>query len=263
MFGLLDNFPEVVGRAQRLVEEKFSSAIAAFLCGSIIRGDSTPESDYDMVIVHEKLENAYRESFIYENRKIEAFVHDPETLTWFFEKVDAASGVPSLPAMVDKGLIIKNVDSAADRFKTQAHNLLLMGPKPLSADEIDNFRYFINDLCDDLRYPRNFDETIATAARLYELLADFYLRTRGRWSAKGKSIPRALKEVSPEFAFRYSEAFRLLYSSQMTYSVISLAEEITSEFGGLLFDGYIRKAPAKFRLKRSTLKKNSGRKSKK
>lgn len=255
MFFGAENFPEIIRRSQRLVESRYADAAAGFLCGSIITGENTPESDYDLVIVYNHLPRAYRESFLFEDRKIEAFVHDPETLRWFFEKVDAASGVPSLPTMVNQGLIIKNVGGLADKIKTQAHNLLLLGPKPLSHEEIENLRYFINDLCDDLKEPRSFDETIAVAGKLYELLADFYLRANGHWSAKGKSIPRMLKQISPEFAYRFNEAFRLLYSSEMTYTVIALAEEILREHGGMLFAGYRREAPAKFRLKRTSLKK--------
>ncbi len=257
---LVDSFPDIVSRGHRLVEEKFADAAAAFLCGSIIRGDHTPESDYDMVIVFHRLEKARRESFIFENRKIEAFIHDPETLRWFFEKCDAACGVPSLPAMVNQGLIVKNVDGLADRIKTEAHQLLLHGPQPLSLRQIEDFRYAIGDLCDDLRSPRNFAETMGTAARLFELLAEFYLRVNGQWSAKGKSIARALKQFSPEFAYRYTEAFRLLFSSEMTYTVIALAEEVLQPYGGMLFEGYVREAPLKARLKRTTIRRNSPRK---
>ncbi|MEW6711245.1 MAG: nucleotidyltransferase domain-containing protein [Candidatus Riflebacteria bacterium] len=251
-----DSFGEVVNRAMRLVESRYAKAAAAFVCGSVIRGDATVESDYDMVIVFPQVENAWRESFIFENRKIEAFVHDPETLRWFFEKEDAASGVPSLPNMVNHGLILKNLDGIADQIKEQAHKLLLLGPKPLSPEQIDNYRYFINDLCDDLKFPRSFEESIAVASRLYSLLAEFYLRSNGYWSASGKSIPRALKQVSPEFSYRFNEAFKLLFSSEMTYQVIALAEETLRPWGGMLFDGYHRQAPAKFRLKRPGRRKN-------
>ncbi|MFZ5951462.1 MAG: nucleotidyltransferase domain-containing protein [Candidatus Rifleibacteriota bacterium] len=245
-----DSFGEVVNRAMRLVESRYAEAAAAFVCGSVIRGDATAESDYDMVIVYSHVDNAWRESFIFENRKIEAFVHDPETMRWFFEREDAASGVPSLPNMVNQGLILKNMDGLADLIKEQAHKLLLRGPKPLSSEQIDNYRYFINDLCDDLKYPRNFEESIAVASRLYSLLAEFYLRVNGHWSASGKSIPRALKQISPELAYRFNEAFKLLFSSEMTYQVIALSEEILRPWGGMLYDGYHRNAPAKFRLKR-------------
>lgn len=246
---LTDSFPDVVNRSQRLVIAKFCEASAAFLCGSILTGENTPESDYDFVVVYEKVEKAHRESFLFEGRKVEAFVHDPETLTYFFEKVDVL--VPSLCSMVDQGLIVKNENGLADKIKSQAHAMLLLGPDTLAADEIDDYRYAISDMCDDLRFPRNYIETIAVAGRLYQMLAEFYLRTNGQWSAAGKHIPRALNKYSPEMAYKFLEAFKILYTSEMTYSVIALAEEILRDFGGTLFDGYYKEAPARFRRKRS------------
>ncbi len=246
---LTDNFPDIVNRAQRLVRDRFSEASAAFLSGSILTGENTPESDYDFVVVYEKVEKAHRESFLFEGRKVEAFVHDPETLTYFFEKVDVL--VPSLCSMIDKGLIVKNEKGLADKIKSQAHAMLLLGPEALSPDEIDDYRYAISDMCDDLRYPRNYFETISVAARLYAVLAEFYLRTQGQWSASGKHIPRALNLYSPEMAYKFLEAFKILYTSEMTYSVIALAKDILGEFGGMLFDGYYKAAPSRYRRKRS------------
>jgi predicted nucleotidyltransferase len=252
---LTDNFPDIVNRAQRLVRERFCEASAAFLCGSILTGENTPESDYDFVVLYEKVEKAHRESFLFEGRKVEAFIHDPETLTYFFEKVDVL--VPSLCSMIDQGLIVKNEKGLADKVKSQAHAMLLLGPKAFGPDEIDDYRYAISDMCDDLRFPRNYFETISVAARLYAVLAEFYLRTQGHWSASGKHIPRALNRYSPEMAYKFLEAFKILYTSELTYSVIALAEEILSNFGGMLFDGYHKDAPLKFRRKRSQKLKKS------
>ena len=100
-----------------------------------------------------------------------------------------------------------------------------------------------------LKFPLSFEETVATASMLYPVLADFYLRANGNWSASGKTIPRVLKKISREFAFKYSEAFRILFSSEMTYPVLAIAEEILAPFGGFLFAGYKSHAPAKFRKK--------------
>ncbi|MGM0599971.1 MAG: nucleotidyltransferase domain-containing protein [Candidatus Rifleibacteriota bacterium] len=251
MFAVKENFPEIVKRSQRLINEKYADAVAAFLCGSIIRGTHNADSDYDVVVIYPELENAYRESYMFENRKIETFVHDPETLTWFFEKCDAASGIPSLPTMVDQGLIIKNNEGLADKIKAQAHELLLLGPEPLSLEQIEDYRYRITDLCDDLRTSPDISCCLAAGTSLYQVIADFYLRVNDSWSAGGKMLPVVLKEHDPQFAYRYSEAFLLLFNSQLSYSVITLAEEILEPWGGFLFDGYKREAKPKMRLKRS------------
>jgi predicted nucleotidyltransferase len=252
MEGINDCFPDVINRSQRLVKERFQNADAAFLSGSILSGENTPESDYDFVVVYQQLDCAFRESFIFEGRKIETFNHDLQTLLYFFEKIDRR--IPALASMIDQGLIVKNENGIADRVKALAHQLLILGPDPVLSEEIEDMRYKITDLCDDLKYPASYEESIAIAAKLYPVLADFFLRTRGYWSADGKMIPRAIRQIDPEFALKFNEAFRLLYQSEMTYGVIKLAEELLEDYGGTLFDGYIRKAPSKFRRKRTKLK---------
>ena len=63
-------------------------------------------SDLDLVVVFQKLENAYRESSRFDNWPVEAFVHDSETLNYFFQ-MDRVSGVPSLPNMVNEGVEVR------------------------------------------------------------------------------------------------------------------------------------------------------------
>lgn len=49
---------------------------------------------------------AYRESFTFGGYPVEAFVHDPATLEYFFLEVDRPSGVPALAQMVVEGIEI-------------------------------------------------------------------------------------------------------------------------------------------------------------
>jgi len=64
------------------------------LAGSIVRGEGTPHSDLDLVVIFDRLPNAYRESFYFGDLPVEAFVHDPETLNYFLFEVDRSSGIP-------------------------------------------------------------------------------------------------------------------------------------------------------------------------
>ena len=77
-----------------------------FLAGSIVRGESTPFSDLDLVVIFDKLPAAYRESFYFQGFPIEAFVHDPETLNYFLYEIDRPSGIPSLAQMIVEGIEI-------------------------------------------------------------------------------------------------------------------------------------------------------------
>ena len=168
-----------------------------FAAGSIVRGEGTAFSDLDLVVVHESLPCAYRESILFEGLPVEAFVHDPETLRYFFLEVDRPSGVPSLPQMIVEGVEIPNPTDVSRSLKAFAASVIAVGPPPLTPAQHRQRRYAVTDILDDLRAPRSDDELKATGTQLYETLADYHLRANGLWSARGKAIPRVLARVDP------------------------------------------------------------------
>jgi hypothetical protein len=85
---------------------KYPQAKSIFLSGSIVRGEARSTSDLDLVVVFERISCAYRDSYFYEKWPIEVFVHDPQTLEYFFRQVDRPTGVPSLATMVAEGIAI-------------------------------------------------------------------------------------------------------------------------------------------------------------
>ncbi|MBO0600770.1 nucleotidyltransferase domain-containing protein [Sporosarcina sp. E16_3] len=50
--------------ARRFLVAKFADCQAALLAGSVVRGEETETSDLDIVVFDQKVELAYRESFI-------------------------------------------------------------------------------------------------------------------------------------------------------------------------------------------------------
>ena len=79
---------ELITVAKAIHDQRYADAEVIFLAGSLIRGEGTPTSDLDLVIVFSQLPNAYRESFCFDSWPVEAFVRDPETLRYFFFEVD-------------------------------------------------------------------------------------------------------------------------------------------------------------------------------
>lgn len=73
-------------------EKRYRDATAVRAAGSLVRGEGTAYSDLDLVVVYARLPAAYRESFVFEGFPVEAFVHDPETLEYFFAEVDYPRG---------------------------------------------------------------------------------------------------------------------------------------------------------------------------
>lgn len=237
--------PQVV--ATEIVAAKYPQARVVFLAGSVMRGEGTETSDLDLVVIFDRVPQAYRESFIFGGWPIEVFIHDPETLSYFFYEIDRASGVPSLPAMVWEGLELPQGNALSAELKRLAKTVIDDGPPAWGERELQNSRYAITDLLEDMRAPRSRNELTASAAKLYTLLADHYLRSRRFWSARGKSIPRRLSAVSAEFEADFSASFRAVFEAGNTEKLIRLCEEVLRPTGGWLFDGYKLLAPESWR----------------
>lgn len=61
--------------AHAFVAHRFPNCSAAFLAGSVVRGEATSTSDLDIVIVGDDIRAPYRESFHELSWPIETFVH--------------------------------------------------------------------------------------------------------------------------------------------------------------------------------------------
>jgi len=237
--------PQVV--AARILADRYPDADCIFLAGSVIRGQATDYSDLDIVVVYEQVERARRESFIYASWPVEVFVHDPQTLDYFFRKVDRVSGVPSLADMVANGIALPTVTAIAMQARRLAMAILEEGPPPWSDRETATSRYLITDLVDDIRDPRSHEELVAALTRLYPAVAEHFLRANGWWSAKGKSIPRRLRQADPDFAKAFDDAFRSGFEGRGADPVIGLCQRALEPSGGWLFDGHALDAPDDWR----------------
>lgn len=237
--------PQVV--VAEIIATKYPQAQVVFFAGSVMRGEGTETSDLDLVVIFDRLPQAYRESFIFDGWPIEAFVHDPETLRYFFYEIDRISGVPSLSAMVLEGVALPQGSALSAELKRLAKTVIDDGPPVWGETELQNSRYAITDLVEDMRAPRSRNELTASAAKLYTLLADHYLRSRQLWSARGKSIPRRLSVVSADFEVVFSESFRAVFEDGNTEKLIQLCEEVLRPCGGWLFGGYKLLAPESWR----------------
>jgi predicted nucleotidyltransferase len=220
---------------KKILRTKYPTAEFAFLAGSIVRGEGTAFSDLDIVIVYKELPNAFRESFYFRKFPVEAFVHTPETLNYFFE-ADSKTFVPSLAMMVAEGIVVPAKNDLSERLKCLADDCL-NNPPQISDEEIRNLRCWITDLVDDMRAPRSKEELTASAAVLYTVLADFYFRANGFWSAKSKSIPRRFEKTNPELHQKFCASFEKLFVAGKPKEVIELAEELLAPHGGFFFDG--------------------------
>jgi predicted nucleotidyltransferase len=232
--------------AARVLAARYPDADAALLTGSNVRGEATAGSDLDLVVLYRELPRARRESFMFEDMPVEVFVHDPETLAWYFN-ADLEAGRPGMHDLVAEGRILGPRPAIAERVRARARAGLAAGPPPIKAEQLDLFRYHITDRINDLRDERDPAEVVATGVWLYDALAALILRGHGRWMGTGKWTPRHLKALDPDLERRFTAAFDALFAGDPA-PVIALAEAELAPHGGLLFDGYVSQAEVSARL---------------
>jgi hypothetical protein len=238
---------DLVAAAEGIQSERYPESKVIFLAGSLVRGEGTETSDLDLVVVHEKLPRAFRESFHFRHWPVEAFVHDPETLKYFIYQRDKPTGIPVLMSMIVEGIEIPESTSFSQAMKRLAEAALAEGPQLWSPEETERSRYMITGLVDDLRDPRSNSECAASGGALYDALANHYFRSRALWSAKNKMIPRKLQEADADLAAQFDSSFAALFESGNPTEAIELAERIIAPDGGWLFEGYTSYAPKEWR----------------
>jgi predicted nucleotidyltransferase len=81
-----------IDAARKVARTRYPDAVLLLVAGSIVRGEGTPHSDLDLVVVYPKIEAAFRESFVFDGLPVDTLVHDPETLHYFFVDVEPSGG---------------------------------------------------------------------------------------------------------------------------------------------------------------------------
>jgi GNAT superfamily N-acetyltransferase len=244
---------------QNLIKERYFDAKAVFWSGSVSKNEGTESSDLDLIIVFEKLPNAYRETFVYDRWPIDVFVHDKETLRYFFMESKEGNGISGLLHMILNSKEVTEPTDFSKDIKFMAQTILQAGPKPWDKNEIDKERFLITDVLGDIISPVNKAEQIASVAWLYEALAQFYFRAQKKWCASGKSCIRYLQKENKQLAEDYSQSFEKVFQSGDATDLKALIIKILTPYGGLLWDGFESKAPKESRMA-DDLKLNSTKK---
>lgn len=231
----------------QFIHEHHSTAQAVFWGGSIARGQGNENSDLDLVIVYDKLSNAFRETLKYNECDFDLFVHDTETLCYFLQDESRDSGIPATMNMILKGICVLPPSIFSEKIIAAAKASFELGPTPWEQDRIDRERFLITDALRDIQCPSSREKCIATTAQLYEKLAQFYFRAASKWSATGKNIVNALEADNPELARQYTTSFNEIFLLNKIGALEQLVTQILEPYGGQLWMGYYSDAPVDFR----------------
>lgn len=228
--------PPALQAATDLVQRDFPDCLAAFMAGSVVRGEATATSDLDIMVIVPDDHPVYRSSFHAAGWPIEVFVHTPAAHRYFSEQ-DAARRVASTSRMVCEGIVLCNRDGWADRLKEQACARLAAGPAPLTERELAFARYMVSDLMDDLTDARPGEaafivwELAATAATLA-------LDWHRQWHGRGKWLIRSLRRFDPALADELLTSLHLATNEGEAGPLLAFANTALDLAGGRLWEGY-------------------------
>ncbi len=221
--------------ARALVSERFPAALAAFLGPGVLSSRRTATSDLDIVVVLAGPPAPYRESLRWRGWPAETFVHDRDSLEFFFAK-DTARRRPSLARMCTDGVMLADAGVAAE-VRERARAVLAAGPPAATGTELEERRYGLTDLADDLAGSADPGETAVICWNVWVATAELALILADGWLGTGKWLLRELRAVDADLADR------LVAASGDRRQLIDIADEVLDRAGGRFWAGYRVPAP--------------------
>ncbi len=237
---------EALSCAKAIAAERYAKAHFCIAAGSIIAGRGTAMSDLDLIVVYPHLDHAYRESFLYQDLPVEAFVHDYETLQSFIDS-GIADSESTLFHMISTGIIFPEECDIAKKLRAYAAGKLSAGPAPLDEKKEKTLRYFITDLIDDLQGERTPQEQRAILYKLYPLMGELALRRAGVFVSTGKHLARKLEMHHPALLAVLDEVISAAHQAGLQPEDVEKLSNMLDSMGGRLFAGYHNPAPSERR----------------
>ncbi|EHN72036.1 hypothetical protein SMCF_8527 [Streptomyces coelicoflavus ZG0656] len=180
----------------------------------------------------------YRESLQYAGWPVEMFVHTEATWHAYIERELPTRRSPLL-WMCAAGLLLFDTDGLGARLAAHARKLTAAGPPPVSAEEIDDRRYAITDLLDDLAGSDDPSERLFIATELVRRTGELGLAVAGSWGGGGKWLARRLETTEPGLSALLHHGLREVLDGRVE-PLVTVVDEVLERAGGRLWAGYKR-----------------------
>ena len=227
----------------KLVKDRYKDAVTAFSSSSVSIEEGIPISDLDLVIIYNKLPNAYREAFEYDGLLIDSFIHDVGTLRYFVDQVEKPRFNIALASMIANSIEIPSITNFGNSIKTLAQEAIDSFVQ-VTKNDLYSRQFKITDMLYHLKYAKNMHEKIAITFQLYKDLAEIYLLSHRQWIGSGKDLAQALEKFNPFIAKKFEQAFTKLDDFE---SIEVLIKKILEPLGGLFWNGFRSDYPGRWR----------------
>ncbi|KIF75133.1 nucleotidyltransferase [Streptomyces sp. 150FB] len=229
---------DAIDAARAVVEEHHSDARAAFLGGSVVTGRRTAMSDLDIVVLLRGSPAPYRASLRSGEWPVEMFVHTEATWHAYVQREVRKRRSPLLWMCAD-GILLFDNDGVGAHLAAEARKLTATGPPAVSAEEVDDRRYAITDLLDDLAGSADQSERLFIATELVRRTGELALTAGGSWNGGGKWLARRLETTSPGLSMHLHDGLAEVLAGR-TEPLAAVVDEVLGQVGGRLWVGYKR-----------------------
>ncbi len=215
-------------------------ARAAWLGGSVARGDWTTTSDLDITVLLPGPPAPHRDSRWFDGWRVELFVHTAASLGHYRAK-DVARCQPTILRLVGESVVLVDVDGSGVALQQDCRRQVALGPPALTAAEVASLRYRVSDLLDDLAGGTDALERTAIATTVWDTALRLLLRGSGRWLGTGKGLVREVAALDAASGSEEASAFDRALRAALDGDVVPLvraADRVLAPFGGRLFEGY-------------------------
>jgi hypothetical protein len=220
-----------------IVSERFPSAEAAFLAGSVLTAKRTATSDLDILVFLGEDDQAFRETLRLHGWLTELFVETPWSFHYFVNLETRARRSPLLQ-MCAHGAILLSLDGAAERYQNESRHMLAKGPPPITKDELDQRRYELTNLLDDFIGSISSEELTYVTGQLLTKSSELALLSGSQWLGAGKWLARRLQQFNPDLLIRLDGAVRSVVQDNDRAPMQSTVREVLDTVGGPLSEGY-------------------------
>lgn len=226
---------DLVELAHHLVAERFPTARAAVLGGSVSAGRATATSDLDIVVVVDGPPAPFRETIRVDGVPVELFVHTEESLIYWFAR-DRDAGSCTLAHMLATGLPLAG--DHVQRVQEQARAQVAAGPAAWTPQHLQYRRYALTDALDDLMDAEDVDERDVVAGQVLVMAAELALGSRGAWLGRGKWLLRRLREQDNRLAGELLAGHRRAVATGDPTGLVAAADHVLDAVGGRLTEGF-------------------------
>lgn len=201
-------------------------------------GRRTAMSDLDIVVLLHGSPAPYRASLRSGEWPVEMFVHTEATWHAYIQREVRKRRSPLLSMCAD-GILLFDKDGVGTHLAAEARKLTAAGPPAASAEEIDDRRYAITDLLDDLAGSTDQGERLFIATELVRRTGELVLTASGSWNGGGKWLARRLEPTAPGLNMRLHDGLRDVLAGRIEH-LAAVVDETLEQVGGRLWVGYQR-----------------------